>query len=79
MLLVDDRCIVKSMKMVGWNQIFKKYAGKWVVLAEDESSVVTSSEKAKTAFNKAKNQGIKTPILMKVPRESLPYVGQSSI
>lgn len=70
--------MINMMRPTNWSSIFKKYAGKWIALTEDESAVVTSSESAKTAFNKSRSQGIKVPILMKVPKESLPYVGQSS-
>ncbi len=66
------------MQPINWTPIFEKYAGKWVALKGDEETVVASGENAKTVFEKAKKSGVKIPILLKVPTESLPYIGQFS-
>ena len=66
------------MRIINWTPIFEKYPGKWVALKHDEKTVVVASKSAKVAFEKARKAGVKVPILMKVPTESLPYVGESS-
>lgn len=63
------------MKIINWSPLLKNYAGKWVALKSDEETVVAVSENAKKAFNDAKKTGLKIPILLKVPKESLPYIG----
>lgn len=66
------------MKPINWVPIFEKYAGKWVALKKDEKTVVAAEKSAKKAFEKAQKAGVKVPILLKVPVEQLPYVGQAS-
>lgn len=55
--------------------LYPKYAGFWVALASDESTVVASAERLKPAVSKAKKQGVNNPLMFKVPTEMLPYVG----
>lgn len=66
------------MKPIDWKPIFRKYPGKWVALKEDEETVISVANTAKEAFTKAKKSGVRIPILLKVPIESIPYVGQLS-
>ncbi|MBI2007281.1 MAG: hypothetical protein HYS83_01070 [Candidatus Blackburnbacteria bacterium] len=64
------------MQTINWAPIFEKYPGMWVALKEDEKTVIAVSKSPKTAFANARKAGIKVPILLRVPTESLPYVGQ---
>lgn len=68
-----------GMEFINWTSIFEKYPGKWVALKKDEKTVVSAAKNAKVAFEKARKAGVKVPILLKVPTESLPYVGQLSV
>ncbi len=63
------------MKPIDYSPIFKKYAGQWVALKSDEKTVVATSRSAGKAFRKAKEEGVKEPILFKVPTKSIPYIG----
>ncbi len=63
------------MKTIDLTKIFKKYAGQWIALADNEKTVLASSKSAKEALLKAENKGYKEPILFKVPKKSLAYVG----
>ena len=42
---------------------------------KDLKTVIAASMDAKKAYGKARKAGVKVPILMKIPQESLPYVG----
>lgn len=63
------------MKPIDYSPIFKKYPGQWVALKDDERTVVTASRSANKALQEAKEEGVKEPILFKVPRKSVPYIG----
>jgi len=65
-------------KALDFTQIVKKYKGKWVALTEDEKKVISSGKSAKEALEKAKKEGLKRPILFRVPISVLPYVGGNS-
>lgn len=63
------------MKLIDWKDLSKHYKGLWVALDETEKNVVSSGKNAKTVYNKAKKEGIKIPILFKVPSEQVLFVG----
>ena len=63
------------MKTIDWSGIYKKYKGNWVALAEDEITVLAAAKSAKEALSKAKNKGYKNPILTKMPKKLVTYVG----
>lgn len=58
--------------------IFKQYKNKWVVLSDDFQKVIVSDSSAQHAFEKAIKKGEKTPMLFKVPKGNIPYVGVGS-
>ena len=60
-----------------FTKIVEEYKGKWVALTEDEEKVISFGESARDVLNKAKKEGIKEPILFKVPLSILPYVGMN--
>ena len=63
------------MKPISRVLIQRKYPGKWVAFKEDLLTVAGVGRTVKEAAEKAKKTGVKIPYLMKVPKESLPYVG----
>jgi len=63
------------MKPIDYSPIFKKYSGQWVALKSDERTVVAASRSANKAFKGARNEGIKEPVLFKIPTQSVPYIG----
>ncbi|MDP3052096.1 MAG: DUF5678 domain-containing protein [bacterium] len=58
-----------------FTKIANRYKGKWIALTEDEKKVVSSGKSAKEVLEKAKKEGVKNPILFKMPSLILPYVG----
>jgi hypothetical protein len=64
------------MAAIDLTNVYKKYKGKWVALAKDEQTVLSSGKTASLAYRKAKAKGFEKPILMKIPRKIVPYIGQ---
>ncbi len=62
---------------INWTHIYKKYKGFWVALKADEKTVVASGKTAKEAWLSAQKQGYSKPILAKIPKEVVGYVGCS--
>lgn len=60
---------------IDWTNIYKKYKGLWVALAQDEQTVLASGKTAKEAWDKARKKGFKKPILTQMPAKLTPYVG----
>jgi hypothetical protein len=58
-----------------WTKIYKRYKGLWVTLAGDEMTVLSSHKTARTALEKARKNGHKSPILMRVPEDLKTFVG----
>lgn len=44
-------------------------------LKDDEKTVLVSGESVKEVMKKAKTRGYSDPILFKVPRKLMPYIG----
>ncbi len=61
--------------VINWTDIFRKYRGFWVALAEDEKTVVASSKNAKEAYEQAVKKGLKVPIMLSVPLEIKSHIG----
>ena len=49
-----------------WTHLFEQYPGKWVALADDETTVLAAADTAKEAHAAALKQN-KTPLLYRVP------------
>ena len=49
-----------------WTHLFERYRGKWVALADDETTVLASASTAKAAHAAAIKQ-TETPLLYRVP------------
>ena len=58
-----------------WANLYKKYAGLWVALKDDEITVVAADHSAEEALRKSIEKGVQNPILNLIPRELLPMVG----
>ena len=58
-----------------WTQLYLQYSGKWVALAEDEQTVLGSGKTAAEAFAIAEKKGFHKPILTRVPKKLVSYVG----
>jgi hypothetical protein len=55
-------------KAKNWTHLFDKYRGKWVALAEDETTVLAAADTAREARDAAlKRSSLLLPILYQVP------------
>lgn len=66
---------MKQTKTKDWTRLYPKYAGMWVAFAQDKETVVSSAKNLEIAIRKAKEDGLKNPLMFKVPQQMLPYVG----
>lgn len=64
--------------MKDWTQLTKQYKGLWVALADDEETVLESGRNAREVYDRAKERGCKTPLLARVPKKEITYVGRCS-
>lgn len=55
--------------------IFKKYKGLWVTMDESHKKVVSADKNIMKAYNGAIKKGHKVPLIFKVPKKNLPFVG----
>lgn len=60
---------------INWTKIYDKYKGLWVALKDDQKTVIASGKTVQEVMDKAKAKKFKQPILMRVPAEVMPYVG----
>jgi hypothetical protein len=60
---------------INWTKIYNKYQGLWVALKDDQKTVIASGKTVREVMKKAKAKNFEQPILMRVPTEILPYVG----
>jgi hypothetical protein len=54
---------------MNWIELYKKYAGLWVAMKDDEITVISSAKTAKSALKKAQRKGYQNPILSHIPKE----------
>lgn len=50
-----------------WSQLFAKYRGQWVALADDELTVLAAAATARDALAASAAKGSPEPILYRVP------------
>ncbi|MEK7068367.1 MAG: DUF5678 domain-containing protein [Patescibacteria group bacterium] len=60
---------------IDWTNIYKKYKGQWVALADDEKTVLGAGRTVQDALAKAKKKGNNDPILTRMPESLAAYVG----
>lgn len=61
-------------RAIDWTHLFENYRGKWVALAEDETTVLASGETAKEVHQAALKH-TSLPILHRVPDTLDVFVG----
>ena len=62
------------MKPIDLTQVYKKYKGLWVALVND-NEVVSADKSVRKVVAEAKKKGHEKPLLFKVPKNNLPFVG----
>ncbi len=63
------------MTAKNWTTLFKDYKGQWVALKDDETTVIASGNKLPEVIRKATDKGYDKPILTKVPKKDMTYIG----
>ena len=46
-----------------WTKIYRKHAGEWIALADDEVTVIASGASAREALERSLQKGVDGPIL----------------
>lgn len=68
------------MKAINMTKVYNNYKGKWVALeSATRIKVVASGKNLKEVLGKAEQRGFKMPMMVQVPREILPIVGNYAI
>ena len=62
------------MKPIDLTQVYKKYKGLWVALVNDRE-VISANKSVRKVVEEAKKKGYEQPLLFKVPKNDLPFVG----
>jgi hypothetical protein len=63
------------MTAKNWTKLFKDYKGQWVALKDDETTVISSGAKLADVIRVAENKGYQKPILAKIPKKDMVYIG----
>lgn len=64
---------------MNWVNLYKKHAGKWVALKEDEKTVIASAATARAAYKKAKDSGLPHAFITRVPKTLTSFVGANEV
>ncbi len=62
------------MKPIDLRHVYKKYKELWVALIND-TEVVSANKSVRKVVKQAKKKGYENPLLFKVPKNDLPFVG----
>ena len=62
------------MKPIDLSHVYKKYKGLWVALVND-TEVISADKSVRKVVEQAKKKGYEKPLLFKVPKNDLPFVG----
>jgi hypothetical protein len=62
------------MKPIDLSHVYKKYKGLWVALIHD-TEVISADKSVRKVVEQAKQKGYQHPLLFKVPKNDLPFVG----
>ena len=68
------KCYNEHMS-IDWSKMYKKYAGLWVALADDEITVIASDKKLVKAIEVSAKKGVNDPIVNRVPDEVVTFAG----
>jgi Family of unknown function (DUF5678) len=62
------------MKAIDLSKVYNKYKGLWVALIND-TEVISANKSVRRVVEEAKKKGYDQPLLFKVPKNDLPFVG----
>jgi hypothetical protein len=63
------------MRVLNRTALAKRYAGKWVALRADRTTVVASGANAEQVLRAARKKGVAQPVLSRMPREIEAFIG----
>jgi len=63
------------MAVKNWTTLFENYKGQWVALKDDETTVISSGNKLSEVLRKAVDKGFDKPIVTKIPKKDITYIG----
>jgi len=66
-----EETIIKTRDL---SKILEPFSNEWVALSEDEDRVVSHGKTVREVLEKAKESGVESPIITKVPTEYGNYV-----
>jgi Family of unknown function (DUF5678) len=58
-----------------WSELFEQYKGKWVALADDRMTAITSGDSRREVKEKAFELGHAKPLVLKFPDKLTAFVG----
>ena len=62
------------MKAIDLSKVYNKYKGLWVALIND-TKVISADKSVRKVVEEAKKKGYDQPLLFKIPKNDLPFVG----
>ena len=62
------------MKPIDLTPVYEQYKGLWVALV-NETQVISANQSVRKVVEEAKKKGYDKPLLFKVPKNDLPFVG----
>ena len=62
------------MKPIDLSHVYTKYKGLWVALVND-TQVISADKSVRKVVEDAKKKGYEKPLLFKVPKNDLPFIG----
>ena len=62
------------MKSIDLTPVYEQYKGLWVALI-NETQVISAHKSVRKVVEEAKKKGYDKPLLFKVPKNNLPFVG----
>jgi hypothetical protein len=66
------------MRAINRTTIVKAYKGKWIALKDDQRSVVASGRSVKAVLEEARKKGHRNPIITRVPRLPIRFIGTAA-
>ena len=63
-----------KLKSQDLSKTLNKYSSKWVALKPGTNDIIAVGKSAKTVINKARDSGVKSPVLTRVPKDYGTYI-----
>ena len=74
-MCTDERSWYSAGMAQDWTNLFKRYKGQWVALADDETTVIAAAPTAREVRERSAKKGMPDPLLFRVPETLEAFVG----